>query len=319
MTTQSSARRPSVGIATCADAHLDDDGPLLLHALRRADVDAVERVWDDPAVDWGAHDLVVIRSTWDYAPRRDEFVAWAEHVGSVTALANPAPVVRWNTDKRYLVDLARRGAAVVPTAFIEPGDRSSADPGASISQLLDALDSLGDAGHGFVVKPAVSAGSKDTARYRSPVEDPTATVAASQHVDGLLRAGRTVMLQPYLVGVDTHGETGLVYFDGELSHGFRKGPLLTLDAEPVEGLYAPEVTEPRAPTLAEVALAATVLDAARDATDTVPLYARVDVVPGPDGDPLLLELELTEPSFFLSTDAGAADRVARAIAAAARR
>ena len=85
--------RPSVAIATCTDLpDLDPDDQLLLKPLAEAGVAVTAAVWDDPAVDWPAYDLVVLRNTWDYAPRRDQFVAWA---ASVPRLANPAEVVTW--------------------------------------------------------------------------------------------------------------------------------------------------------------------------------------------------------------------------------
>ena len=51
----------------------------------------------------------------------------------------------------------------------------------------------------------------------------------------------------------------------------------------------------------------------RERTGEVPLYARVDLVPGDDGAPQVIEVELTEPSLFLTTDDGAAARFAAAI------
>src|SRR5205823_14548407 len=81
--------------------------------------DATPAVWDDPAVDWSAFALVVLRSPWDYTERRDAFVAWVESLGE--RVLNPPDVVRWNTDKRYLADLDAAGLPVVPTTFLEPG------------------------------------------------------------------------------------------------------------------------------------------------------------------------------------------------------
>ncbi len=99
---------------TCAplpDGRPDDR--LLAAELARGGAAASFPVWDDPAVDWDGFDLVVIRSAWDYAPRRDEFIAWAEARGD--RLRNPPEVVRWNSDKRYLAELAAAGLPVAPT------------------------------------------------------------------------------------------------------------------------------------------------------------------------------------------------------------
>ena len=116
----------SIALATCAVLPdlAADDRPLLA-GLRAAGADARAVVWDDPEVDWSAFDLVVLRSTWDYAKRRDEFLAWAERAAHVTRFANPYPVVRWNSDKHYLLQLAEAGVAVVPTQWLEPERRLS--------------------------------------------------------------------------------------------------------------------------------------------------------------------------------------------------
>jgi len=276
--------RPRVALATCRELPdlFEDDAPLL-PALAAVGVDAVPAVWDDPAVDWAAFDLVVVRSTWDYVPRRDEYVAWAR---SVPRLANPADVVAWNTDKRYLRDLAAAGVPVVPTSWVEPGD--------------DYAPPAGE----HVVKPAVSASAADTARYAAGAD-------SRPHVARLQAAGRTVMVQPYLTGIEERGETSVLHLGGRFSHAARKAPVL------VPGLADPHDVEitAREPSAAELALA----EAALAAVPGGPLLlSRTDLVPGPDGEPVLLELELTEPCLFLSTAPGAVDRFAGAVAAAVR-
>ena len=292
-----------IALATAAEfPDLDEDGPVLLAALAERGAAAEPAVWDDPGVDWAGYDLVVVRATWDYAPRRGEFVAWAHRVEEVSRLANPAAVVEWNTDKTYLRELADAGLPVVPTDWLVPGDRFAAPA------------------HGeYVVKPAVSAGSKDTNRYRSGDHDEVAVA----HAHGLLGAGRTVMVQPYLHEVDVAGETALLYTGGALSHAIRKAPLLTAAMEPVAGAYKEEQITPREPSPREREVAEAVLDALASVAPAGRAdlaYARVDLVPGPDGEPTLLELELTEPSMFLIHDgaggAKAAARFADAILAA---
>jgi hypothetical protein len=285
---------PSVLLASCAPAlGKDEDEPLLLAALGDAGVAAGVADWADPSVDWSAADVVVVRSTWDYAPRREEFLVWARRVESVARLFNPADVLAWNTDKRYLAGLTDAGIPVVPTAWA-----------ATAAELPGALGSWDD----LVVKPTVSAGARDTARFRPGQRD-----AAAAFAEAILASGRSVMVQPYLARLDADGETGLVYLDGGFSHAFRKGALLA-GAELGPGLYAEEEIEPRVATAAQRAVGDAVLAVTAERTGGAPLYARVDLVPGADGDPELIELELTEPSLFLSTDPGAAARVAAAIA-----
>ncbi len=278
---------------TCADLpDLDDDDRLLIEPLAARGIEAVPAVWDDPTVDWAGYDLVVLRNPWDYAPRRAEFVAWA---GRVPRLANRADVVAWNTDKRYLAELDRAGVPVVPTRWLEPGN---ADPAGAL-----AVDGE------WVLKPAVSAGSLDTGRY--DLTDAGHRELARAHADRLLAAGRTVMVQPYLSAVDGYGETALLYFAGRFSHAIRKGPMLAGPDHGETGLYKAEDISSRVPTEAELAVGRQVLAVA----PADPLYARVDLIPGPDGAPVLVELELTEPSVFLGYDDGAAQRFAEAIAA----
>jgi glutathione synthase/RimK-type ligase-like ATP-grasp enzyme len=274
-------------VRACA---LDEDMPPLVDALAALDIAADVVTWDDPAVDWGRYALAVVRSTWDYVPRRDEFVAWADRVASATRLANPAPILRWNTDKLYLRELGSAGLAIVPTRWIAPTERP-------------ALRSDGD----FVVKPSISAGARDTLRY-----SPSQMQAAVAHINDLQAQGRTVMVQPYLHRVDDAGETGLVFFGGSFSHAIRKGPILRGGGKLVEGLYVQEDIRGCEPTPAERRLAEQILAAVPGGRDSL-LYARVDLAPGPDGRPMLLELEVTEPSVFLATAPGSADRFARAI------
>lgn len=284
-----------VALVTCAELpDLDADDQSLIPALAATGVTAVPAVWDDPAVDWSAFDLAVVRNTWDYPKRRAEFTAWAT---SVPHLANPPAVIAWNTDKRYLRELADAGIPIVPTTWIDPAD--------------GIPDQLGAGAAEIVVKPAVSVGSVDTGRYLLPAQ---ADLAAA-HIARLQAAGRTVMVQPYLADVDTAGETALLFIGGVFSHAIRKGPILTGPDEGVTTLYQEESITPRTPSPAEHALAARVL-AALPFDPASLLYARIDLLPAPSGDPVVIEVELTEPSLFLTTADGAADRLAAAVSTA---
>jgi glutathione synthase/RimK-type ligase-like ATP-grasp enzyme len=293
LSTATRGTSPRVALVTCAELpDLDPDDRLVTGPLAARGITAVPAVWDDGDVDWDGFDLVVLRSPWDYAARRDEFVAWAQ---TVARLANPAKVVLDNTDKRYLAGLAAAGVPVVATRWLEPGESWPPAGGPAEGE--------------YVVKPAVSAGSHETGRY--DLSDPRQRRLAGGHVERLHAAGKIIMIQPYLSAVDHDGETALVFIDGRYSHAIRKGPLLDGPYEALTGLYRPEQIEPRVPSGAERDAAARVLAAAPGDL----LYARVDLIPGPDGAPLLVELELTEPSLFLAHAPGAAERFADAIAA----
>ncbi len=278
-----------IALATCAALpELDPDEQLVLEPLRALGVDVRPAVWDDPSVDWSTFDLVVIRSTWDYTARRNEYLAWAR---SVPRLANPADILEWNTDKRYLADLAAAGLPVVPTAWIEPG------------QAI-ALPAAGR----HVLKPAVGAGSVDAALF--DLHAAHEAELARAHAERLLAARQTVMVQPYLEAIEEQGEAALVFFGGQFSHAVTKGAMLAGQRELVSGLYMSEVINPRRPHPKELAVAREALAAAPGGGKRL-AYARVDLIPGPDGQPLVIELELTEPSLFLGTKAGSAERFAR--------
>ncbi|MER7584524.1 hypothetical protein [Kitasatospora sp. NPDC097691] len=278
-----------------AGVEYDDDLPLIVDALRSGGLSAEPVVWHTAAAPWARFDLAVIRSTWDYVERLDEFLTWADSTAGVTRLWNPPPLVRWNSDKHYLGELARHGVAVVPTRFLEPGTQpTAADFGGA---------------DGVVVKPAVSAGALDTARY-----EPGRQADAARHARTLLEQGRSVMVQPYLPRV-AEGERALIFVGGAFSHAIRKDPLLT---EPgvIDNDRVPHLgVAPYQPTEAELRTAAAALAAVP--SPSAPLFARVDLVLDNAGEPVVLELELIEPNLFLRTDAQALGRFAEAVAARA--
>ncbi|WP_307844098.1 ATP-grasp domain-containing protein [Sanguibacter suaedae] len=282
---------------------LDPDDAPLVEALAERGVEATAAVWDDPDVDWTSFNLVVVRSTWDYSARQDEFISWAR---SVPRLANDAEVIAWNTDKYYLKTMGEMGVPIVRTLWLDP------DRHLTSQAIHTRLPAHGD----YVIKPTVSAGARDTARYQENTAQ--ARGEAILHARELLRSGRHVMVQPYLNQVDVAGETALIFVDGEFSHAVRKSAMLSRGHRPTQGLYQEEVMRTVEATEAELALADRALEAARTvlggAADQM-LFARVDMLPGDDGEPILLELELTEPSLFFAKSPGALDRFADALVA----
>jgi glutathione synthase/RimK-type ligase-like ATP-grasp enzyme len=278
-----------VALATCSDlpALSVDDKPLV-PALADRGITAEPAVWDDPDVDWDAYDLVVVRSTWDYAPRHDEFLAWAE---TVPRLQNPLPVLRWNTDKSYLRALEAASVPVIPTVWLDPARHFSK------RAVHTRMPAFGD----FVVKPVVSAGAKDTGRY-IPISAQSRSMAIS-HTMNLLDSGRWVMIQPYVTSVDSAGETCLSFVDGVYQHASRKNALLTGPSRPTKGLglYLEEKMSPVTATPDQIAVAQKAIRVAADelGLDDPLLYARVDLVTGDEG-PLVIELELTEPSLWMA-------------------
>jgi glutathione synthase/RimK-type ligase-like ATP-grasp enzyme len=278
-----------VALATCAAVvGVEKDDLQVIEALHRRGIEAVHAVWGDPKVDWSSFRLVVVRSTWDYVERREEFLVWAERLPRVL---NPAPVLRWNTDKCYLDDLMKTGLPVIPTCFLEPAD--AFEPPSTT----------------FVIKPAVSCGANDTARYEPNDR------AARDHVRRLQGEGHTVLVQPYLPQIDAAGEVGVIFIGGKYSHSIRRGALLKAGAKPDLAASLPLNIEPHQATPEERALAEQVVRQL-PADPAELLYARVDLVPGEDGEALILEVELTEPALFLDFSDGGADRLAGAIVAA---
>ena len=299
------AAMKSVALVTAiaATGH-DDDLVPLLDACADAGLHARAVAWDDPTVNWGRFDTVLLRSPWDYTERLPEFLAWVERVDRATLLLNPLNVVRWNTDKHYLADLAAVGIPTVPTTFVEP----DAEPMEALSRFLEAFADADE----FVVKPTVSAGARDTQRYRRDQQ-----FAAGNHIARLLDQDRSVMLQPYLSTVDAAGETALVYLAGHFSHALRKGAQLPPgEAARQAPMAAGDITA-RDPLPSELALAERILAATTRLRQLeAPLtYARIDLLSGPDGQPCLLELELTEPSLFFDQAPGSAARLAALLAA----
>jgi hypothetical protein len=278
-----------IALATTAAARgLDEDWAPLAQALAARGHRAEDPSWDDPAIDWSAFDLVVLRSTWNYIDDLPRFLAWYEATARATRVANPPSVVAWSTDKRYVHDLERAGVPVVPSAVSEPGEEWVAPQAPE-----------------FVVKPTIGAGSRGARRFGAHEAD-----EAREHARSLLGRGLAVLTQPYVGSVDTRGETALVLYAGEFSHAFNKGPLLRAGAGDVQGLFATESIRAATPTASE-------LGAARRAVAAVPggapLYARVDLVAGEGDEPLVLELELVEPSMYFAYATGSAARFVAAL------
>ena len=287
-----------IALATSAavPAEFDDD-ELIAEALRERGAGARFVEWDDPGADWNAFDRVVIRSTWDYTHRLDEFLAWVDAVDG--RLRNPPALVRWNSDKRYMGDLESAGLPVVPTRYVEPGE--------------DVPPLSGE----VAVKPTISAGGRDTGRF-----GPDAHADARALIERIIATGRTAMVQPYLDTVDLEGETALVFIAGEPAHVLAKRAVLAPDeVAPVrddalgaaEAMYDPGLVTPGEARDDQWELGRRVIDHVRQRFGTVPLIARVDTVRSPGGSPVLMELEAVEPNLYLRQVPATAEQLAAAI------
>jgi hypothetical protein len=270
----------------------DEDEVPLLDALIWRGVEASVVAWDDRGADWAGFDAAILRSTWDYHSRHREFLRWLHRVERRTRILNPAGTVEWSLDKTYLRDLADAGVPVVPTTWLEPGDAVR-------------IPERGE----IVVKPVVSAGAADARRFALPEH----LADAQGHARALLDASRSVMVQPYLASVEDPGEVDLVYLGGTFSHAVRKAHALPVAGAPAEAVPDQPVT-PTDATPAQRAVGDHVMAALAGRGPL--LYARIDLVAGARDEPLVLEVELAEPSLFLVHAEGAVERFADAIATA---
>ena len=290
--------RPRIGLITySALSGLDEGDRLLQSALERRGLEVSPVVWDDSGVDWSLFDMCVVRSTWDYHHRLEEFLEWAEQAAGLTSLWNPLEVLRWNSHKLYLRELTERGVPVVPTLWLERGEA------ADLATLMES--------HGWpaaVIKPSVSASAFETV-----LVEQGSVERGQTHLNYLL-AERDVMVQPFITSVETYRERSLLFIGGELTHAVIRQPQLRSGISPGIADTNPEQAADQdhalvTPSPEEVSLANEIVAM----IDPRLLYARVDLVRGDSGEPLLLELELVEPSLFLHLAPHAVERMADAI------
>jgi glutathione synthase/RimK-type ligase-like ATP-grasp enzyme len=275
-------------IATCSSVpDLDPDDRLLLQALRARGFAVETGVWNDPSVNWSAARLCLLRSTWDYPKRFEHFSRWLDATNRATLVRNPAWLVRWNSHKGYLRDLARAGIPTVPTAWIQRGCRA------------DLVSLLADRGWSeAIVKPALGAAGLNVLRV-----SPGSMEHAQTHLTSLLK-DQDVMLQPYLEAAP-HPELSLVFIAGTYSHAVSKKAFDTKLA--IGDAAARRV----APTERERDVAARAIDAVPGGP---PLYGRVDIFRSGNGAVFVNEVELIEPALYLGAHLPAAGRLADAIA-----
>ena len=296
---------PRVALVTTVESavlHDDFDRPFQEAAFVANGISCEYIPWEDTSVDWDAFDLVIVRSPWNYTTRLTEFRFWlAERMGALN-FHNPAALIAWNLDKRYLGELAARGVPTVPTTYA-----------CDSRELRQALN--GNTSSKVVVKPVTSAGSRLTGRFESG--SPNATALGEQ----ILATGLAVMIQGFAESVDTYGEIGAVLFDGAFSHSFRKGPLLGDEGRLRGGEYREEISpamladdERLVVAAANAAVRETAIEKGWVDPSSELLYGRYDVIRLDDGSPALLEAELVEPSFFLWVDPQAATRLVEAVA-----
>ncbi len=291
-----------IALASCANlpSWEVDDRPLF-RAFASLGVETSSPAWDDASIQWNAFDAVLIRTTWDYMEKRDDYVAWAKRVESQTRLFNPAKVVEWNTRKTYLRELECQGVHIAPTRWL---DRASSHDVASIMRA-----------HGWTrgfIKPVIGATARETLRFDA---DADGLAAAQSHLDRML-AREDMMLQRYLSRVETEGERSVIFIAGEVSHAVQKIPVAG-DYRVQDDFGAKDF--PITLTDEQRCIASDAVAAARSILNVDLLYARCDFLIDDEGRWTLTELELVEPSMFFRHDSHAAKRLAWAMHLACKR
>ncbi|WP_268800499.1 ATP-grasp domain-containing protein [Pseudomonas huanghezhanensis] len=283
-----------------ASLPIDYDMPLLLDACQAIGFRAEVCIWENPDIDWSRFDAVLLRSPWNCIEQLPEFLAWCERVAADTHLFNPVSVARWGLDKLYLADIAARGVPIIPSQFVEPG----VDPALALKAFLAAYPETSE----IVVKPTVGSYSRGVQRYTRPRE-----AEAAEHIAQLLGKGCHVILQPYIDSIDRDGETDLIYFDNVYSHAIRKSAMLMPDGT----VNVPTLEFRKARTADEeeraVALAALNAAASHLGLEKPLLYGRVDLIRDVHGNPMVMEMEICEPSLNLPFGEGSALRFAQAL------
>lgn len=266
--------------------HPDDE--LLVSALRSRGYDCQPVIWNDAGVDWGAFDALLIRSIWDYFQHYAQYLRWLDELDRLALpTLNPLEVLRWNSNKRYLLELPSREVAIIPTRLAS---------GRDLTQHLAAMQ-----GQEIVIKPTVSGTAWHTVRGLAGSADLAAAIAK-------LPADFEYLVQPFMPQIAAEGEWSLIFFDGEFSHAVLK--------RPVSGDY--RVQNEFGGTAASVEPSPQIMDSARRAVRAVRAlghdgcYARIDGV-WDGAEFLIMEVEMIEPSLFFGGNARAAERFAEVI------
>ncbi|MEO5810965.1 MAG: hypothetical protein ABIU96_10645 [Rhodanobacter sp.] len=279
-----------MAFATSADyPTIQPDDAHLAASLQRLGVQPTSCVWNDPRVDWSTFDAVLIRTVWDYFKHYPTFVHWLDRLDQLgTATINPSALLRWNSDKRYLLELGKLGVGTIPSQL------------SRASKLRRVLAAMG--GQQVVVKPTISGGAWHT--LRGVVGD-----AAFDQALSALPAEYDYLVQPFVPEVVSAGEWSLLYFAGVFSHAVLKRP--AAGDYRVQDEHGGSVT-PSVPGAATLAAADRALATVATLGHGDHAYARVDGVISA-GQFLIMELELIEPFLYLAAQPAAAERLAQEV------
>ena len=262
---------------------------LVYHALEELGLKTLRLAWDDMFFDWSSTKSVLFRTTWDYFERFDEFSEWLEIVSKQTTLLNSEALIRWNIDKHYLLDLQNKGIHIAESHFIEQGAK------VTLEQLHDILN-----WKETVLKPCISGAARHT--YRLDVEN----FQKHESIFQKLIAKEAMMLQPFQYQIVNKGEVSMMVFNGNFSHAIlKKAKAGDFRVQDDFGGSIQDYT----PSENEIIFA----EAAVNACNELPIYARVDIFEDNEGRIALSELELIEPELWFRSHPEAAKLLARAI------
>lgn len=259
---------------------------LVQEALEAKGLKVFRTNWDNPDFDWSSTKAVLFRSIWDYFHRFDEFSEWMEKAKVLTRMINPSEQILWNIDKHYLLDLENKGVQICPSQFIEIGDSRS---------LRELFDSYGH--EEIILKPAISGAARHTYKLNSEI------IEGHEAIFRDLIAKESMLIQPFQYKVVSKGEISLMVFGGKYSHAVLK--------KAKSGDF--RVQDDFGGSVHEYLSSSDEIDFAENvvaACETIPAYARVDLIWDNDNQLCVSELELIEPELWFRRNDQAAHLLA---------
>jgi hypothetical protein len=262
---------------------------LVKEALEKQGLNVWRTNWDNPSFDWGTTRSILFRTTWDYFDRFPEFSKWLDTVANRTKLINPMEMIRWNMDKHYLSDLRRNGVPIVPTYFIEAGDKRT------------LAECLRDSGWSSVIlKPAISGAARHTYKLNSETTD------ALESIFSQLIKNEAMLIQPFMESILTKGEVAHMVMGGKHTHSVLK--IAKAGDFRVQDDFGGTVHEYR-PNSTEIEF----IESVMKNVDPTPAYGRVDVIWDNEDKLVVSELELIEPELWFRKNHDAANLLAKEI------
>jgi len=235
--------------------------------------------WDSISINWDDFDAVIIRSTWDYQQKEKLFFKTLQSIEASTAtLYNSLDAVKWNINKRYLLELEKENISIIPTRLYDSFDFDI------VNQLFSFFNE-----NKLIIKPCVSANADDT-------------FILEQNKLGSLKpvlentfSQKDFLVQPFIKNIRIEGEYSLIYFGNRLSHVLLKTPKNgDFRVQEEHGGILKAINKPES----------SLIDFGNKVMETIPyqcLFSRVDVVRG-SNNYLLMEVELIEPSLYFNMD-----------------